>query len=350
MPAPTTALHLAAPVDPRPRDAAAAAVGLERAGYRSLWVPETSGDPFLAAAMALDATERIQVGTGIAVAFARSPFVTAQASWELSRMSGGRFVLGLGTQVKGHAERRFSMPWAPPVARLREYVSVVRACWRSFQTGRLEPVQGQFHRFDLLPPVFDPGPIDHPRIRVHLAAVNREMIALAGEIADGLIAHPLHTADWLRDALQPALHDGLTRAGRAAAEVAVHVPVWLVCAAGAEQVGQLAAVRRQIAFYGATRTYRTVFESLGADDLPAALHRRIGVGDLDGAAALVPERIVRSIALVCEPGDEAEALAQRYGGSASECILWPPTPWPLDSVDAARVIARLSALPSGSGT
>lgn len=340
------ALELDVPLEPRLTVAASLARDLEVAGYRTIWVPETSGNPFLAAAVALEVTSSTRVGTGIAVAFARSPFVTAQSAWQLAGASGGRFVLGLGTQVKGHAQHRFSMPWSPPVARLREYVEVVRACWQTFLTGSLHPVSGEFYRFDLLPPVFDPGPIDHPTIDVHLAGVNHSMVSLAGEIADGLVAHPLHTRAWLEETLLPALHQGLARTGRSRAAFRVEVPVWVISGRGEALAEQRAKVRREIAFYGSTRTYRTVFEGLGRDDLPGKLHRCLADGDSDGASALVPDEVIDAVAVVCDPGDEVEALAARYGGLVDACILWPPTPWPLAGLEAAQRVARLSALMS----
>ena len=170
-----------------------------------LWTAETSHDPFLPLALAAEHTERLELGTAIAVAFARSPVAVAQTAWDLARLSGGRFILGLGSQVRAHVERRFGMPWSDrPVAQMREYVAVLRAAWEAWQTGTRPAFRGEHYRLTLMTPFFDPGPIDHPQIPVYLAGVGAGMTRLAGEVADGLIVHPMHSRAYLADVVLPA--------------------------------------------------------------------------------------------------------------------------------------------------
>lgn len=327
---------------PSLRGAAAEAAAADAAGFACGWVPETLTDPFPPASAALLATGRLRVGTAVAVAFARSPFVTAQAAWELSRASGGRFSLGLGTQVKAHVERRFSAPWDRPVARLREYVLAVREIWRSFQEGTPPAFEGEFYRHTLGSPLFDPGPVDHPAIPVLLAGVNPAVARLAGECADGLVAHPLHSRRYLHDVVEPAVRDGLARAGRERSSFQVLVPVWAVTAPAERD-----AVRARIAVYGSTRTYRRVFEAHGWDDVPGRLHGLMAAGGgpemLAEMAAVVTDEMVDAFALVCGPGDLAAGLRDRLGGLADRCMLYEPVPPALSALDVAGLAAALAA-------
>ncbi|TMK43192.1 MAG: LLM class flavin-dependent oxidoreductase, partial [Actinobacteria bacterium] len=184
----------------------------EAAGFDGVWVTEVANDPFLTLAVGLQATSRLEMGTAIALAFVRSPMVTALSSWELQRASGGRFRLGLGPQVKAHNERRFSVPFDQPAARLVEQVRALRAIWAAFAGEAPLDFHGEFYRFDLLTEFFNPGPIDAPRPPVYLAAVNPYSFRMAGEVADGVHVHPLHTVRYLTEVAHPALADGLARA------------------------------------------------------------------------------------------------------------------------------------------
>ena len=187
----------------------------EAAGFDGVWVTEVANDPFLTMAVGLEATSRLEMGTAIALAFVRSPMVTALSSWELQRASGGRFRLGLGPQVKAHNERRFSVPFEKPAAKLAEQVRALRAIWAAFAGDAPLDFHGEFYRFDLLTEFFDPGPIDVPPPPVYLAAVNPFSFRMAGEVADGVHVHPLHTVRYLTEVARPALAEGLARAGRA---------------------------------------------------------------------------------------------------------------------------------------
>ncbi|MBO9381581.1 MAG: TIGR03617 family F420-dependent LLM class oxidoreductase, partial [Roseiflexus sp.] len=171
----------------------------EAVGFAGLWTPETQHNPFLPLTLAADHTAEIQLGTAVAIAFARSPMVTAQVAWDLQAFSGGRFILGLGTQVKAHIERRFGMPWDPPVPKLRDYIQALRAIWQAFQTGGKLDYRGQFYNHTLMSPFFNPGPITHPHIPIYIAGVNEGLARLAGELCDGFHVHPFHSVKYIND-------------------------------------------------------------------------------------------------------------------------------------------------------
>jgi len=201
---------------------------VEALGFDCLWSSETQHDPFLPLAAAAGTTSRIKLGTSIAVAFPRSPMVTAHIAWDLQAASGGRFILGLGTQVKGHNERRFSVKWEAPGPRLREVIFALRTIWDCWQHGTKLNFKGQFYRFDLMIPFFNPGPIEHPRIPVYIAGVNRYMCRLAGELCEGLHVHPFNSPKYLREFVQPAVAEGLARSGRSLKDFTFVAPVFTI--------------------------------------------------------------------------------------------------------------------------
>src|SRR2546426_3031519 len=201
------------------RDAARLAAHAERLGYDGLWTAEAGHDPFLPAALAATATERVTIGTNIAVAFPRSPLVHAQIAWDLQAASRGRFVLGLGTQVKGHNERRYSTPWVAPAPRLREMIQLIRHIWDVWQHGTRPGFAGKYYQFSLMTPFFSPAPLEWSHIPIYTAGVNPYMCRLAGELADGLHIHPFHSSKYLRDTVLPNVQAGLANAGRKRADV-----------------------------------------------------------------------------------------------------------------------------------
>ena len=302
-------------------EAAAVARRAEEAGVAGLWTAETSHDPFLPLVAAAEATEGIQLGTAVAVAFARSPVAVAATAWDLSRLSGGRFILGLGSQVRAHIERRFGMPWSGrPVAQMREYVTVLRAAWEAWQTGRRPAFRGEHYRLTLMSPFFDPGPIDHPAIPIYLAGVGPGMTGLAGEVAAGLIVHPLHSRAYLAEVVLPAL----ARAGRrSSVTVAASVIV-------ASTEDEAADARRTIGFYASTPTYRPVLEHHGwgavADGLADhARHRR-----WDEMAALVTDEMLEAFAVVADGPNLLGALERRAEGLIDRVAPYAPFgtgPW-----------------------
>ena len=319
------------------REAGPQAAEAEQQGFRHGWVSETVADPYAAAATALLATTELSIGTAVSVAFARSPFAVAQSAWELSRASEGRFVLGLGTQVKAHAERRFSVEWSPPVARLRDYVRALRAIWGAFQgEGPLE-YEGEYYQHTLLTDHFDPGPIDHPHVPVYVSGVNVRIAELAGELADGLIAHPLHTRRCLESVILPAIRRGAEKAGRDPSEVSLVVPAWVVTGSNDEERdASYRAIRQRIGTFGSTTAYKEVFETEGWMDLQPRLNAAMKAGGPRAAAELVPDEVVQAIAVTGRPDELLHVLDQRFDGVADATMIYAPLPAPLTGTGLAE--------------
>jgi probable F420-dependent oxidoreductase len=280
-----------------------------------MWVTETRHNAYLTCGAALAATERIAAGPGIAVAFPRSPMVTAQAAWDLADLAGGRFVLGLGTQVKAHIQLRFSVPFDRPVARLREYVAALRAIFAAFQgDGRLR-FSGDFYEFSLLTDFFNPGPVSHPDVPIWVAAVGPAMQRLAGECCDGVFLHPLHSTRYLRGTALPSLAGGARAAGRDLKDVTVCCPVFVAVGESADEIRrQQVGIARQIAFYGSTRTYRPVFEAHGWGDVCHQLHELLARGDTAAMTALITEEMLGEFSVAATWDGLPGELARRYGG------------------------------------
>ena len=310
----------------------------EAAGYDGMWVAEAVNEPFLTCAVGLEATSRLEMGPAIALAFVRSPMVTALASWELQAASGGRFRLGLGPQVKAHNERRFSVPYEKPAAKLAEQVRALRAIWAAFAGEAPLDFHGEYYRFDLLTEFFNPGPIDAPPPPVYLAAVNPYSFRMAGEVADGVHVHPLHTVRYLTEVARPALDEGLARAGRPAGAVEISAQVMVIAGKGEEGRPMEDAVRAQLAFYGSTRTYRAPLELAGYGDLNVRLHELMAGGDREALLAAVPDSLVAEFAVRGDTWEDVAVNArQRYEGLADRISLYflPP----LDGPEAARIPA-----------
>lgn len=297
----------------------------EEFGFDCLWVNETRHDPFVQLALAAVNTKRIQVGTSIALAFTRSPTALAYASWDLQRLSGGRLILGLGSQVKGHIERRFGMKWESPAPKMREVVLALRAVWKSWQTGDRLDFQGRFFRLSLMTPFFSPGPINEPRIPVYIAGVNEGMCRVAGEIGDGLHVHPLHTVMYLREVLVPAVARGLKKSGRKREEVSVAASVF---AAVGENDREIASVREsyreQIAFYASTRTYRRLMELHGWGDVCDRLHEHSLKGEWDMMASEVTDDMMDEFVIGGRWEEMGRLVNERYGDLVDRTRLYLP--------------------------
>ena len=297
----------------------------ERMGFDGAWTFEAGHDPFLPIALAAQATERLELGTNIAVAFARSPMSMAQAAWDVQKSSAGRFYLGLGTQVRAHIERRYSMPYDEPVARLTDYVRCLRAIWHTFQTGEKPAYEGRFYKFTLMNPMFNGGPSDHPRIPIWIAGVNPLICRAAGEVADGFHVHPLHSVSYLREVVIPAIEEGAKRGGRRRSDVQLYSPLFVASGESqAEWDRSLEEVRRQIAFYGSTPTYLPVLEHLGYADAARELSVLARRGEWAGIAKLVPDALVEQIAVIAKPTELATAINRRYAGVLDRVSLYFP--------------------------
>ncbi|MBI4242287.1 MAG: TIGR03617 family F420-dependent LLM class oxidoreductase [Candidatus Rokubacteria bacterium] len=288
---------------------------VEALGFDCLWASETQHDPFLSLAVAATATSKIKLGTAIAVAFPRSPMITAHIAWDLQRASGGRFTLGLGSQVKGHIERRFSVKWEAPGPRLREVILALRAIWDCWQNGTKLNFKGQFYSFDLMIPFFNPGPIQHPRIPIYIAGVNRYMCRLAGELCEGLHVHPFNSPKYLREFVQPAVQEGLVKSGRSRKDFTFVAPVFTIVGDTEEELATARqSVRGQIAFYASTRTYEPVLAAHGWQDLTPKLHRKSVEGDWKGMAALISDEMLDAYAVTGTYATIGERIQERYAG------------------------------------
>ena len=312
----------------------------EDMGFGAVWSAETHHDPFLPLAVAATTTHRVGLGTAIAIAFARSPMILAHVSWDLQKASGGRFVLGLGSQVKAHNERRFSVPWSAPAPRLREVVSALRAIWGAWQERKPLDFRGQSYHFDLMTPFFDPGPIQHPHVPVYLAGVNPQMCRVAGEIADGLHVHSFHSARYLRDCVHPAVQEGLNRAGRSRAEFTFRASTMVVLGDSPEERSRRArAVKQQIAFYASTRTYQPVLAVHGLEDLVPRLHAKSLAGDWEGMTDLISDETLELFA-VSGPFEEiGDRIRERYRGLYDRTQLYPSFQPSLDDPRWPAVLA-----------
>lgn len=309
----------------------AAARRLEDLGFDGILACETAGhDPFFPLVLAAEHTRRVSLATGVAVAFPRSPMVTAQMAWDLQRFSNGRFRLGLGTQVKGHNERRYGVPWtAPPGPRMREYVQCLRAIFKTFQNSKAPTYfEGKHYKYTLSPPVFTGAPIDHPHIPIDLAAVNPYMSRLAGELADGVFAHPVCTAKYVREAMLPQVEAGARKAGRALSEIQIiGAPIISAGRNRDELASERQLLKRRVAFYASTRTYHPVFEVHGWNDLGMKLHALSLENRWDDMVKMIPDEMADQFGTV-GPLDEIGAmLRERWGGILTTINL--PTDFPL---------------------
>ena len=291
-----------------------AARRLEEAGYSGAWTAETSHDPFLPHMVAAEHTERIELGTSIAVAFARNPMLLANLGHDLQRYSDGRFIMGLGTQIKPHITKRFSMEWSRPAARMREMISAMRAIWSTWNDGEKLAFRGDFYSHTLMTPFFDPGPNECGPPKVFIAAVGPLMSEVAGEVCDGLICHAFSTEQYLREITIPAIERGLEKSGRTMNDFEIVGPGFVVTGSTEEAMAKAATgVRQQIAFYGSTPAYRPVLETHGWGDLQDDLNRMSKLGQWQEMGELIDDEVLDAFAVVGEQGAVATGFRERYG-------------------------------------
>ncbi len=310
-----------------PADAATRARQAEEDGYTGVWCPETGHDAFLPLALAAPHTERLELGTGIAVAFARNPMSMAMVANDVQLYSKGRFLLGLGSQIKPHIEKRFSMPWSHPAARMREYISAMQAIWTCWNEGTELNFRGDYYTHRLMTPFFNPGPNPYGPPKVFLAAVGNLMTEVAGEVADGLIVHGFTTERYVREVTLPALDRGLARSGRTRGDLQISYPAFVVT--GADEQGTAAAaqaVRSQIAFYGSTPAYLPVLELHGWGDLHRELNRLSKQGAWAEMATLIDDDVLNAFAVVGETEQVPALLTRRFGDVVDRVSFYAPYP------------------------
>ena len=292
----------------------------EATGFDAVWATETIHDPFLPGALVAEHTRRLRYGTAVAIAFARSPATLAYSAWDLAQASEGRFILGLGTQVKAHIERRFGMPWPDSVVgKLREQIQAIRSLWHTWQTGEKLNFRGDYYKLTLMSPFFNPGPIKHPEIPIYIAGVNTGLARLAGESADGFVVHPFHSPEYLRQVLIPAIGLGAQKAGRDRSQVKVSVTAFVVTSPEENLF-----VRSQIAFYASTPSYRSVMALHGWDATAERLSALASQGEWGQMPALIDPEMLATFAVVVDEKDLPEGLQDRYNGLADRLGLYLP--------------------------
>lgn len=303
-------------------DAASAAEG---AGYDGWWAAETQIDPFLGCAVAAERTERVEVGTAIAVAFARNPMTVALQANDLQALSRGRFVLGLGSQVKPHITNRYSMQWSKPAARMREFVLAIRAIWNTWATGAALRFRGEFYTHTLMTPFFNPGPNPHGNPKIMLAGVGPLMTEAAGEVADGLLCHPFSTERYLREVTLPALERGRAKAGKTIEGFEISGPSLIVARdSEADIAAGTQFVKQQIAFYGSTPAYRPVLDLHGWGDLQDELNTMAQRGEWDKMSELIDDDVLHTFAIIGTPGEAVAEIQRRYSDLVTRITIAVP--------------------------
>ena len=298
----------------------------EELGYDFFSTNETKHNPFISAALACQSSEKIEIRTSIALAFARSPMDTAYMSWDLQELSGGRFQLGLGSQVRGHIVRRFNMPWGKPASRMKEYISALRAIWESWQNEQVVNFQGEFYNFNLMPPFFHPGPIENPNIKIYLAAVNSRMQQVAGELCDGVLLHTFNTAKHTQEVVMPNLQKGALKSGRSLEDIDIVGGGFIVTGSTEEEISaNIENVRSSIAFYASTRSYAPVMNTHGWNDTAQKLYRMSVNGEWGDMSAEISDDMVEAFAVIGGHDEIVRKIKARYGTFASSVAFSIPT-------------------------
>jgi probable F420-dependent oxidoreductase len=298
---------------------------LEAAGYDGAYTFEGPHDPFLPVLLAAEHTERLELSTAIAVAFARNPMTLAQTAYDLQSVSEGRFILGLGSQIRPHIEKRFSMPWSKPAARMRELALAIRAIWACWHEGAPLRFDGDFYRHTLMTPFFNPGPNPYGLPKVFLAAVGERMSEVAGEVADGILLHGFTTERYVREVTMPALERGWARAGKQRGNFELSGPMFVVTGTNEEEYeAARRGTKQQIAFYGSTPAYRGVLELHGWGDLQTELNRLSKQGDWVQMGDLIDDEMLGTFAVTGEPEEIPAKLLARYGDIVDRVSFYAP--------------------------
>jgi probable F420-dependent oxidoreductase len=301
-------------------DVGPVATAAEQMGFDAIWANETQHDPFLPCTLIAEHTQKLHLGTSIAVSFARNPANLAYISWDLAQQSGGRFILGLGTQVRAHIERRFGMPWPESVVgKLREQIGAVRAFWNCWQKNEKLDFRGEYYKLTLMSPFFNPGPIEHPDIPIYIAGVNRGLASLAGETCQGFHAHPFNTPRYLAEVILPAIEQGAAKAGRSRADVKVSVTAFVATTPEEETFA-----RAQISFYASTPSYKPVMALHGWGETAEQLSALAPKGQWGEMFNLVTDEMLHTFCLVTDRQSLPSQLQKRFAGLADRLSLYIP--------------------------
>lgn len=301
------------------QQAPAIARAAEAIGFDGLWTSETQHEALLPLPLVAEHTRTMQFGTAIAVAFARSPTVLAHIAWDLAAQSGGRFILGLGTQVKAHVERRFGMTWESPAAKLRDMLLAIRAVWDCWQNGTPLNYRGQFYKLTLMSPFFNPGPIATPQVPIFIAGVNTALCQVAGELADGFHVHPFHTAKYLREVILPSIEAGAAEAGRSKQATQTASSVFVI-----RDDGEREMVRAQIAFYASTPSYRAVLDCHGWGEVGERLSRLAARRQWDQMPGEISDEMLETCAVTATRAELPGKLIAKYEGLLDRLALYAP--------------------------
>lgn len=292
----------------------------EAMGFQALWSTETIHDPFLPGALIAEHSTRLGFGTGVAISFARSPATLAYTAWDLAQALRGRFILGLGTQVKAHVERRFGMPWPESVVgKLREQIGALRAFWHAWQFNEKLDFRGEYYKLTLMSPFFNPGRSSYPDIPIYIAGVNTGLAKLAGEAADGFVVHPFHTPRYVKEVLLPAIEAGASKAGRSREQVSLFTTAFVITSPEEELF-----VRAQIAFYASTPSYRPVMALHGWGEVAERLSPLAARGEWGEMSALISDEMLATFAVIAKPQELPVLLAEKYRGLVDRLALYFP--------------------------
>ncbi len=333
---PETPLHIA--------DFASGAQQAEQIGFDAVLVEETKDDPYQLLALGAAATQRIGVGTSVAMAFPRSPTITAMSAWSLQKLSEGRFVLGLGSQVRGHVRRRYGMEWHAPAPWMRDYINAMRAVWDCWENGVPLAFESEHYTLDLMVPLFNPGPIDQPRIPVHVAAIGPNMCGVAGEVADGIRLHPVCTPRFIDEQMKPAVEHGAARGGRDESAIEWCMKPLVGTAPTEARLAEVAeTVRARVAFYLSTPSYRRTFELHGWGDVAERASRLSKAQQWDDLPKLVHDEMLHTVATLATHEHIADTLRDRYLGRVDRIEFSMPVNTPADAETLSSILTELKS-------
>jgi probable F420-dependent oxidoreductase len=326
------------------REVPAAARVAEDAGFDAIWTAEAGNDGFLPLALVAEHTKRVKMGTAVAIAFPRSPMSMAYTAWDLAGLSQGRFILGLGTQVKGHIERRFSTKWEAPVPRLREYVQSLRAIFKCWSEGGMRlKYEGKFYNFSLMTPFFTPPRHNFPNIPIYIAGVNKYICRLAGELCDGLHAHPFNSPKYLREFVIPNVEEGLKKSGRSRKDFTIATTAFVIVGKNKDEIERAkAGVRQQIAFYASTRTYKVVLDMHGFGDVSQRLNEKAAKGDWAGMANEITDQMLDVYAVAGTFDEIADKVKARYDGLLDRVGFYIPYRAGVDDAEWRKLTKRFN--------